>query len=208
MVGHMFATTIRVMVTAACAAVALSVTASDAHAAPKRPEPVLTVVDNTNGQWSGVRAAVRTWGAMPWVRMRPARTCDDAPGYCVVLDAYDHKDSGWMGLTTPLTARVAHIQLNTSGDYAARFGTDQPALRQAIVCHELAHALGIQHPLPTQGKRGCMANSDHAHTAPGPTAADRRLFRAAAREPWFSPFGMMQWEWMQGRVYAGPSRNQ
>lgn len=205
-------TTVRVLVASVFAALVALLPAGQAQADYTRPEPVLTVVDNTDGRWTGVRAAVRAWGAMPWVRIRPASSCEGAPGYCVVLDAYDHGESGWMGLATPLSDRMAHVQFNTSASYAAKYGTDQPDLRRAIACHELAHVLGISHPvqhpdIPLPARRGCIANSDHAHTDPGPTPADRRLFRAWAQSPWSAASSMLRWEYDQGRIYAGHARN-
>lgn len=192
---------LRSTVTAVILAGAVVVGQGAAPAATKPGEPVLTVVDNTGGQWYGVRAAAVAWSRTPYLRVRFAADCDK-PTYCVVLDAWSHQRSGWMGLATPLTPRIAHVQLNTSAfevEYDDTLTNDQ--LQQAIVCHELGHVIGLAHPAPATGPRfGCLANSDHQHTTPHPTEADKVLLRAAAANPYTAAWGLLRWNLQNPRT--------
>lgn len=162
-------------------------------------EVVVHVVDHTNGTWP-VKPAMRAWSKMRGVRFKSATDCTDIRRYCVIVDAWDHQASGWMGLTTYLTRRLSHVQLNDTAQYHYAAGTR--AQRRAIVCHELAHTLGAPHPSESAGVWGCIANSDHAHTTPKPTRADRALLRQVMANPG-GTWGAFQWQYLRSAGLVG-----
>ena len=162
------------------------------HAAPARAQepavPVVVIVDNTEGTWNGITQAAQAWEATGRVRFRFRPDCTDVRHYCAVVDAYNQRDSGWVGLTSPLTDRLAHVQLNTEQKMS-------PGYEQAVVCHELGHVLGIDDPGPDAPRHvaGCIVGTDDRYYWSEPTDADKaELARVIANGG--GDFGVFAWE--------------
>lgn len=178
----------RLIVTALLATTAF-IAAPVQAATPKQDRrPVVTVIDYTGGTWP-VKTAARAWSHRHLVRVIVRDACE--PGtYCVAVVAGNY-GSGWMGNANPAGPRGALVYLNNSPEVAGF--TSDPVVRSGIVCHELAHAFGIDHQPPSVGQWGCMANSDHAHTTAVPSFRDKRLLRESARDPFGSQWGLFRW---------------
>lgn len=184
---NLMRTTATALLLAALAVIAGPGTAHAAHAA-RSEVVVVDVVDRTAGAWP-VAAAAEAWGESPVLDVRMSDRCFRGT-YCVrvVQGSYD---PAWLGGAQPINHRTAVVMLNTSPDVA--HWTVDPVVRSGVVCHELAHAFGVNHPAPSTGQWGCIANSDFAHTTALPSFRDRRLLAAAARDPFGSQWGAFRY---------------
>lgn len=149
---------------------------TDSAAAPAAPTPQattagqavpVTVVDNASHAWAGVPEAIAGWNVSPLVNITLADAC--TPGaFCVVVDAFDHR-AQWAGLTTYLAPDLAHVQL----DLAALELYPTDADQASVVCHELGHVLGVEHPAPdAPDVAGCIAAPDPGRTTAQASEAD------------------------------------
>lgn len=116
----------------------------------------LQVVSGVRG-W-GVKAAVEAWDAAPEVSVTLVDTCDRKAD-CVTITADDFGHIGWLG-----AHQDDEIYLNT-------YYVNTLAFRQATVCHELGHDLGIVENFRVRGT--CMEAYVNNNTTPG--AAGYRL---------------------------------
>lgn len=168
----------------ALAAAVLVLTSSPVQSSAPAPtaanvvRPVqVSVVDETHGQWPGLRGALVGWNASPYVHLRLADAC--TPGvYCTVVRAGAYGLTSWGAQTlAPSAVAVTVVRLNLSYSYA---GPDWSA---AVACHELGHALGVDHPAKDADPvaSGCIAGSSADRTTPTASADDlAALYRAYA----------------------------
>ena len=116
---------------------------------------VVDVVDSTGWSWP-VRAASGDW-TTPHVRYSYAPSCR-AGVPCVEVHEGAYGPTGWSGLTTATSGQMqtftgsVQIQLNDSYRMSA-------AERRAVTCHELGHALGLDHDPRTDS---CLQSIPHA----------------------------------------------
>lgn len=137
------------------------------------------VVDQTDGTWP-LAAVVSAWDSSRNLELELVERC--SPGtYCVRVRTGDYGTEA-MGYAAYRRPARSVVLLNTNP--AVSRWTADPIVRSGVVCHELAHTFGIQHPEPSSSSSwGCMTNSDHAHTTALPSFRDRRLMASYARQP-------------------------
>jgi hypothetical protein len=111
-----------------------------------RANPVVVFNDHAGAQWP-TDNAVYKWNTTPnidsWYRWNYCPQYENV--HCVDVHSANYGATGWYGNTThyyvpPLYGRIvgAHVELN---DYYGTPGTT----RNAVVTHELGHALGLGH---------------------------------------------------------------
>ena len=108
---------------------------------PSQRTLVVDVVDKTGDAWP-VQAASSGW-ATAHVRYAYVSSCR-AGVPCVVVREGSYGRTGWNGLTTAVAGQMftftspVQIQLNDSYGLSA-------SEHRAVTCHELGHALGLDH---------------------------------------------------------------
>lgn len=155
-----------------------------AAASARRIEPIqVSVIDRTDGQWSGLAAAVAGWNRSPYVHLTVRPACE--PGVpCAVIVVGLYGPTSWGAQTSAPGAgtgasaayQASLVQLNLS----ARASFPTASQQSAVLCHELGHVLGIPHPTNHRAPvRGCIAGSDQNHVTPVASDADlKALFLA------------------------------
>ena len=154
------------------------------------------VVDQTDGTWP-LEAVVREWDRSRNLELELVERC--SPGtYCVRVRTGDY-GTEWMGGAA--YRRVSRSAVLLNNNPAVSQWTADPVVRSGVVCHELAHTFGIQHPAPSSSSSwGCMTNSDHAHTTALPSFRDRRLMASYARTPERAVWGAVAfYAWKAGQ---------
>ena len=132
---------------------------------------VVDVVDRTGWSWP-VRGAGRDW-TTPHVRYSYVPSCR-AGMPCVVVREGAYGPTDWSGLTTATPGQMqtfagpVRIQLNDTYPMGA-------AEHRAVTCHELGHALGLDHD---RRASSCLQSIPHALH---PDAADRGRLEARYR---------------------------
>lgn len=123
----------------------------------------IRVIDCLASAWHGaLGAAVATWNArFPWAQMwvDGGASCPHAmePGTITLMSG--HSSGSWHGSTSVLqdengAVNQAFIEANDS-QYEGRYPWPASSAREALMCHELGHALGADHT--SNGTGGCMA---------------------------------------------------
>lgn len=145
---------------------------ANAASADDTPQPRVVVVDQTGGSWAGVARAAKSWDASEHVTVTVARKCDPA-AYCVVFQHPAEYDRDWLGWWQPVARHVSTVQLNLSHE-----GAGVPLAQRWVVCHELGHALGIEHE---RGDRGSACMRDDYKRPDLPTTATQQDHRMLDR---------------------------
>jgi len=146
-------------------------TASPYHWARKRPHFRLRVGNNVAGDWNRyLRGALDEWNQGETVTLEDVRGttdpqfCDPVPGTVQVCDWWYGTQTEWLGLARLyFNASGDHIdaatvQLNDSFLDAPNSPYNSDAARRHTICHELGHALGLDHVETTS----CTNDSQHA----------------------------------------------
>ena len=111
------------------------------------------IANNAGPGWQPhLAAAAAAWSAAPSLGFRLEAAAGD-PGACApvhgkaVVCSGDFGANGWLGFTNVWTAGgfVIGSVTRLNDYYFKRANYDTPAWRQATVCHELGHALGLAH---------------------------------------------------------------
>lgn len=130
---------------------------------PGRSILVVEVVVTTSARWP-LRAASRQW-ATPHLRLEVVSSCQPAAPR-VVVHEHSCGHTGWVGLTTATADQMSTfhspvlVQLNDSyGLTGSQY--------QAVACHELGHALGLDH---TSRSTSCL---QPVPRSPRPDRTDR-----------------------------------
>ncbi len=133
--------------------------ATAAHNDPgwKLPGGGIYVSDATGSRWP-VGTAARTWSDRTDVTLRYT-TGGCRPGYpCVRVREQRNCSADWVGRTSYGSRSVRRVALNNCGT-----GGYSDAERRSLVCHELGHALGLDH---RRSLGSCMATAHGASVYP------------------------------------------
>jgi hypothetical protein len=110
------------------------------------PRPVVWFQDFTGSAWP-VSSSVITWNASAVIDSRYQSPGHNCPGNCVVLSNANYGPVNWVGRTSwrvqgTLITSGTYIQFN---DYCGPGYTCGAAWHRQAVCHEMGHALGLDH---------------------------------------------------------------
>src|SRR5215207_8694225 len=141
------------------------------HWARKRPHFRLRVGNNVAGDWNRyLRGALDEWNQNETVTLievdgaTDPQYCEPVAGTVQVCDWWYGTQTEWLGLTRLFfNASGDHIDaatvlLNNSFMYAPNSPYNTDAARRHTICHELGHALGIDHIETTS----CVNDSQYA----------------------------------------------
>src|SRR5215211_4862860 len=163
------------------------------HWARKRSHFRLRVGNNVAGDWNRyLRGALDEWNQGETVTLIEVdgttnpQYCDPVSGTVQVCDWWYGTQTGWLGLTRIYFNNrgdhidAATVQLNNSFMYAPNSPYNTDAARRHTICHELGHALGLDHP----ESASCTNDSQYAvFNYVTPTHQDFRWLREIYEHP-------------------------
>lgn len=137
-----------------------------------QPRPIIHFLDRTSAAWP-VGRAVTEWNKVSGIdsiRRTPAGGCLST-AHCVEVVSANYGDTGWVGETWRHLNGAATYHTDVAiylNDYYVHNETD----RWIASCHELGHALGLNHNTSTGS---CMYGRKVAGMSKYPSANDRAL---------------------------------
>jgi hypothetical protein len=137
----------------------MSTPASASHRFPFRwedPRPI-RVIDSTKNGWSkSIRRAVRLWSRARYVRLKIVRRQRMAGKRCPPTQGFiricSHNSFGAVTTNYPLGRRIfsSIVQLPQREHGMTLLG-------RKLSCHELGHAIGLNHYRPPRSGRSCLS---------------------------------------------------
>ena len=168
--GHpfVFALLALVLVAVPVASSMANTSASSYHWARARSRFTLKVGDNVSGNWDRLLSrAIADWNkngtvTLDKVNGQTGANCHPVRGRVEVCSSSYGTREGWLGLTRLYLesghVEAATVQMNDSYLNARGNSYDSNAARRHTICHELGHAIGLDHV----DTRSCMNNSQYA----------------------------------------------
>jgi Matrixin len=137
-----------------------------------QPRPIIHFLDRTSAAWP-VGRAVTEWNKVSGIdsiRRTPAGGCLSS-AHCVEVVSANYGKTGWIGETWRHLNDAATYHTNVAV-YLNDYYADNETERWIASCHELGHALGLDH---NTSKGSCMYEQLVSGMSKYPSANDRAL---------------------------------